>query len=1298
MDSLKFSIVLAILLLFLNSENIYGQDICTNYTVSPGTAISSSGAGTIYNTNVNVPDSYTISDVNVTVNITHTYNDDLDIYLISPTGTTVELSTDNGGSGDDYNNVTFDDASTNTLPNGTANLSGAYQPEGSLAGLNGQNSSGNWILRVIDDANGDGGTINSITLNLCYTPIPANCTNYTVTPGIAISSSGAGTIYNSIINVPDSNTITDVNVTVNISHTWNADLDIYLISPLGTTIELSTDNGGNGDNYNNVIFDDASANTLPTGSTTLSGTYSPEGSLASLNGENSNGNWTLRVIDDESGDGGTINSITLNLCYASSTVEGYLGPGGVGNTDGNSGLIIWYRPDNGVSITGSLVDSWTNSAGISAFNISETGTQRPTLATGAINGYDEISFNGSNRLRTGLTLNSTNFIVNQASTFIVTKADNTTQTSSIYLTDPLVGSTRFSNHIPWAGTVYYDIGTCCSADARIQVSGLTGLTAYSIWSYDAHPTTGKQLYRNQTLLQSRANTSAYSSHATQRFNLGGNTTGTNGFAGDVTELVIFKTKINTAQRIIVDNYLAAKYNQTLSINDIYVGDNTANGNFDHDVAGIGQASDGSNHTDSQGTGIVRISNPTALSNNEYLFWGEETQNPTYNFSTNTNNYTEQLNSRWRVSRQGNIGTVTVSFDISGINLSGKQNCSNLQLVVDNNYDFSSPENVYDLTISGSTATVTGVLFQNNRYFTLRYLDQIVWDGTNFSNGSGTGNAPDDTDSCLKLIVKSGSTANLTFNAHVREIEIETGGMLYVSNGILLEVDNQVVINGTIDLLGEAQLIQNHSGTTSNSGTGNLRIRQQGTSNLHNYNYWSAPVNRSGFWQIGYLEVANGVVNFTSGINANPLSTPITLSNRWLYKFQGPIGDYNSWTALSTTSNLLPGTGYTIKGSGAASSEQEFIFRGLPNDGDYAFAVNANTEFLTGNPYPSALDANQFITDNLSVIDGTLYFWESFASNNSHYLADYEGGYATYNLMMPLPAVADASGLTSGNGATSKPAPTQYVNIGQGFFTTITNTGTLNFNNGQRAFARESASETIFYKTTNSKNKQAVIEDERPKLWFSFTDPQGYGKIIGLGYDKNATYNYDKAYDAKSYDYLKNDLYWLLNNEKLVIQALPEINIEDKLPLEIKVSTTGLYKFSINKMENIPNDLNIYLVDDTQNIYYNLRNGEAQLLLNKNANQFSIVFQKENLLGIENIDSENIITSYDSNTKTLDVHFKEPLTNIINFKIYNTVGQEVLNISTPTSNQINMSHVTDGVYILKVHSKTDSLSSIKFVKY
>ncbi|AXP81547.1 hypothetical protein CJ739_2474 [Mariniflexile rhizosphaerae] len=997
-------------------------------------------------------------------------------------------------------------------------------------------------------------------------------------------------------------------------------------------------------------------------------------------------------------------SIFLIVLFFNNTYS-QTGPGGIGSATNNE---LWLIAEKNVftdagtlsGADGDLILQWNDNSG-NANNATTTSSRRPILNTNNLNGYATLNFDGiDDRMLSSLT----NGTSSQLTIFVVAKFnsyinDNDGVIQGSPSGQAFTATTNMKSVGMWvnkASGKLWGRGVESSGNQRSlpQSTTLTPGQCYIITQDFDGSTIGQ--YVNSTL----SSNISYNNTLQSWTDFGIGEQGDKNMNGNIAEVIVFKEHLNQAKRTIIENYLAAKYGQSLASNDFYTRDNPGNGDFDHHVAGIGQASDGSNHTESKGTGIVRISDPSSLANGSFLFWGEETKNPTYTFSTNTSNYTEQLNSKWRVSKTGgHIETVTVSFDISGINLTDKQSCSPLQLIVDNNNNFSSPT-IYPLTISGSTATATGVSFNNNNYFTLRYIDQIVWDGSNFHNGVGSGNAPNSTNLCLKLTVKSGGAATLTFDAHVREVEVETGAILNVADGVLLETEDRVVINGTLDLLGEAQLIQNHTGTTANSGSGSFRIKQQGTTNLYNYNYWSAPVNRDGFWRIGYLEDATGTVNFTSALNPNPSTSPITLSSRWLYGFKGPIGDYNAWEKLSPTANLSPGVGFTMKGSGASTTEQEFVFRGIPNDGDYTISVTENTEFLIGNPYPSTLDANQFITDNLSVIDGSLYFWESFATNNSHYLANYEGGYATYNLMMPLPAVADASGLTSGNGTSSKPAPTQYINMGQGFFTTILNSGSLVFNNAQRGFARESANETIYFKTS-TKNKQTINEDNRPKIWFSFTEPKGYTKIIGLGYDEKTTNGYDRGYDAKSYDSFKNDLYWVLNNERLVIQALPEIHIEDQLPLGIKVSDAGLYKFSISNMENVPDDLNIYLVDNIQNNYYNLRDGDVQLFLNSGtkSNQFSMAFKNENSLGTISFEHKNFFTSYNNNNKILALHTEESLENVQSLKIFNLVGQEVLSIHAPQSYLINLSQLNDGVYVLKAISKTiENAKSIKFVKY
>ena len=117
----------------------------------------------------------------------------------------------------------------------------------------------------------------------------------------------------STINVPDSLTIGDVNVTLDVDHTRDQDLDVYLISPSGTRIELMTDVGGGGDDFSGTILDDEAATPITSGSAPFSGTYRPEGSLSAVDGEDAQGDWTLEVNDDRRRQTGTLISWSLDI-------------------------------------------------------------------------------------------------------------------------------------------------------------------------------------------------------------------------------------------------------------------------------------------------------------------------------------------------------------------------------------------------------------------------------------------------------------------------------------------------------------------------------------------------------------------------------------------------------------------------------------------------------------------------------------------------------------------------------------------------------------------------------------------------------------------------------------------------------------------------------------------------------------------------------------------------------------------------------------------------------------------------
>ena len=129
---------------------------------------------------------------------------------------------------------------------------------------------------------------------------------------ILISGSGTPTI-NSNLNIPTSVIISDLNVSAQINHSWVSDLTITLISPSGTQIKLIAAKCGDGDNINST-FDDA-GNALVCGTNpSISGTILPLETLSLLNGQSSQGNWILRVKDNETGDGGALVNWSMEIC------------------------------------------------------------------------------------------------------------------------------------------------------------------------------------------------------------------------------------------------------------------------------------------------------------------------------------------------------------------------------------------------------------------------------------------------------------------------------------------------------------------------------------------------------------------------------------------------------------------------------------------------------------------------------------------------------------------------------------------------------------------------------------------------------------------------------------------------------------------------------------------------------------------------------------------------------------------------------------------------------------------------
>lgn len=114
---------------------------------------------------LNVDQDVTIDKLVVKLNISHTYDSDLRIYLKGPDGTTVLLFNRRGGAGDNVT-ATFDDNATVAIGSGRAPFLGTFRPEQVLTAFNTKNARGQWQLLVDDVAAYDTGRINSWSISI----------------------------------------------------------------------------------------------------------------------------------------------------------------------------------------------------------------------------------------------------------------------------------------------------------------------------------------------------------------------------------------------------------------------------------------------------------------------------------------------------------------------------------------------------------------------------------------------------------------------------------------------------------------------------------------------------------------------------------------------------------------------------------------------------------------------------------------------------------------------------------------------------------------------------------------------------------------------------------------------------------------------------------------------------------------------------------------------------------------------------------------------------------------------------
>ncbi|REE25687.1 putative secreted protein (Por secretion system target) [Winogradskyella pacifica] len=935
------------------------------------------------------------------------------------------------------------------------------------------------------------------------------------------------------------------------------------------------------------------------------------------------------------------------------------GPGGV-TTDNE----IWLKAENSSYIDAgttlgandSAIQQWNDASGNTNNALQTDSGLRPKLKTNAINGYSALNFDGTDDgiFATGVGHSD------EVSLFVVLQSPS--------LDDKTRG-------IIQAGPS----GTAFSTDANDKTIGMWATNGY-LWGRGVQSDGAKKSFINgngiklnidtpyvltqdfkgtsitQYINAEASQTISYDGTLNSFSDFGIGRQSTTSFKGDIAEVILYKRSLNLAETTIVENYLSAKYGTALDASkDFYIQDNTGNGNFDHSVAGIGQASDGSNHSASRGTGIVSMSGASNLNDSEYLFWGEETKDPVYDFETNTANNSQELTSKWRVSKVGDLGTVTVEFDTTTIS-AATEGCQGLQLVVGNDNTFTT-STAYNLTVSGDTATATGVSFADGDYFTLSFISDIVWDGTDYFKGSVVSGAPA-TDTCYRLIIKSGTNAVLTADAEVKSVLVEAGASLTIDSGVTLTVTEAV--NLTSESNSYSSLITD--GTISGTVNYDRFVNSigSGATGTGGNDLISLPLMPTGLTFDTFIAY---------GDNATEIASNVT---QYAFAPYDNVTDsaYENFLIGGTEDVLLKGKGYRV----ATNSGDLITFSGAPDNGTVNFTiVNSalgNQWNLIGNPYPSYIDADLFLnTANSALLDASAV--AIYAYNSGTYTGDAP---TTSNF-----TIINKATITEFTGENFNIAP------GQGFFVASNAIGgAIEFTPAMRTLSGDD--DYIAGRTSN--------ENEFFKL--NLTGSQTYSTSIF--FNTNASLGLDPGYDAAVYgdDSENYPIYSHLVEENtgraMALQAIDNTDLTSvSIPLGVNANQGEAITFSVNT-SNLSSTTLVYLEDTVANTSTLLNSGDYTLTPSTNLSgtgRFYLHISNSTLSTVDNtLNQLNIYTN--EADKTIVVAGQ--LAGATKATIYDLQGRVILSenlMTSSTSQAIDVSGLSTGVYIVELNNITQN---------
>lgn len=519
----------------------------------------------------------------------------------------------------------------------------------------------------------------------------------------------------------------------------------------------------------------------------------------------------------------------------------------------------------------------------------------------------------------------------------------------------------------------------------------------------------------------------------------------------------------------------------------------------------------------------------------------------------------------------------------------------------------------------------------------------AWNGSSWSNGRPVNN------------VAATINGDLTLSGDLDVCSLDIIG----TSQVLLQSNSNLTVDGIINVAPTTNFtIENNANLIQNQNVINVAnaIVKRNSNPLRRLDYtiWSSPV---------------------TGTQTLKSFSPNTLTNRF-YNYNTTTNFYEL-VANPLTQTFGLGNGYLIRmpdNHPTTPTIWNGEFVGNLNNG----TIDVNLSYISasqnynmiGNPYPSTISAENFISNNTSTISGAIYFWRKINNALGTAYASYTQGGATTT-------------------SPTSPTPNGIIQVGQGFFVRSKNVATpkVTFTNTLR--------------TTNNDNQffRTNLDTEKSRIWLNLTNDSGLFVQMLAGYMTGATSSFDDLYDAIAINDAPIGLTSLVANEEYSIQlkALP-FDITDAIPLNFKTDVAGNYSIAIDHVDGLfaTSNQEIYLRDLLLQTVHNLSDTPYTFSseIGNFANRFEIVYQPtlntsstvydENQINIKGITSTLIIESSKLNMNSIT--------------IYDTLGRLLLKTKNLNSKieSISKLYATNQALLVKIELENGSIITKKII--